>query len=31
MTEKGWLELEKKSFKLKTKVHIIQNGLEQWK
>ena len=31
MIEKGWLELGKESFKLKAKIHIIQNGLELWK
>ena len=31
MIEKGWLELGKESFKLKAKIHIIQNGLERWK
>jgi hypothetical protein len=31
MIEKDWLELSKESFKLKAKIHIIQNGLELWK
>jgi hypothetical protein len=28
MIEKDWLKLGKDSFKLKAKIHIIQNGLE---
>jgi hypothetical protein len=31
MIEKEWMEHEKDSFKLHSKIHIIQNGLEQWK
>jgi len=31
MIEKDWLKLGKDSFKLKAKIHIIQNGLELWK
>jgi len=31
MIEKEWLSIEKESFKLKVKIHIIQNGLQQWK
>jgi hypothetical protein len=31
MIEKEWMHNEKDTFKLKAKVHIIQNGLEQWK
>ncbi len=26
--EKDWLELGKEYFKLKAKIHVIQNGLE---
>jgi len=28
MIEKEWLSIEKESFKLKAKIHIIQNGLQ---
>ena len=31
MIEKDWMGLGKDSFKLKAKIHIIQNGLELWK
>ena len=31
MIEKDWMENERDSFKLKAKIQIIQNGLEQWK
>jgi len=31
MIEKEWLSIEKESFKLKAKIHIIQNGLQLWK
>jgi len=30
MIEKEWLYIEKESFKLKAKIHIIQNGLQLW-
>ena len=29
--EKLWMDSERSSFKLKAKIHIIQNGLELWK
>ena len=31
MIEKDWMGIGKDSFKLKAKIHIIQNGLELWK
>jgi len=31
MIEKEWLRIEKRSFKLKAKIHVIQNGLQLWK
>ena len=31
MIEKEWLKIEKESFKLRAKIHIIQNGLQLWK
>ena len=31
IVEKEWMQFEKDSFKLKAKIHIIQNGLEEWK
>jgi len=31
MIEKEWLCIEKRTFKLKAKIHIIQNDLQLWK
>jgi len=31
MIEKEWLDIEKRSFKLKAKINRIQNGLQVWK